>query len=214
MSIIDDIKEGIKNGNTQLVKDKTELALHQDIEPEIIINEGLIKPMEVVGKRFKSGEIFIPAVLMSSRAMHAGLYILKPIIQKNNIVLNKGTIIIGTVAGDLHDIGKNMVAMFLSSQGYNVINLGIDVPSSDFIKAVKKYKPDILALSALLTTTMSEQNIVIQAIKEAGLKSQVKVIVGGGPVTYEFARVIGADGYAKDLFEAVDLVDKIMKQAG
>lgn len=207
--IIEEIQQGVKKGNAQLVKDKTELALHQGLFCEQIIEEGLIEPMNAIGDKFKGGNIFIPEVLMSSRAMHAGLYILKPVLRKDYKAA-KGTILIGTVAGDLHDIGKNMIAMMLESQGYAVVDLGIDVPAAAFVQAIEKYNPDILALSALLTTTMGEQGEVIEEIQRSDLSQKTRIIVGGGPVTEEFAKAIGADGYGKDLFEAMDLVDHMM----
>lgn len=210
-NIIHEIQLGLIEGDAQQVKEKTTLALSQGIKPETIIEEGLLYPMVGIGKRFRSGEIFIPDVLMSSRAMHASLYVLKPKLHQEYNV-SKGIIVIGTVAGDLHDIGKNMVCMFLESYGYTVIDLGIDVPVSSFIEAVNEYKPDILALSALLTTTIPEQREVVNQLKKQGLRDKVKVIVGGGPVTKEYAQTIGADAYATDLFTTVEVVQDLMSQ--
>ena len=207
--IIKEIQLGVIKGNAQLVKEKAEFALHQRINPERIIEKGLIEPMNEIGKSFRTGENFVPEVLRASRAMHAGLYILKPIMCREHRY-SKGVIVIGTVAGDLHDIGKNLVGMLLESVGYTIIDLGIDVPVDDFINAVCKYEPDILALSALLTTTMGSQREVMKKIREEGLAEKVKVIVGGGPVTHDYAKAIGANGYAKDLFEAIDLVDSLI----
>lgn len=200
---------GVINGNAQLVKEKAEYALHQRINPEMIIEKGLVEPMNEIGKSFRTGENFVPEVLRASRAMHAGLYILKPVLCREHRY-SRGIIVIGTVAGDLHDIGKNLVAMLLESAGYTVIDLGIDVPVEDFIDAIYKYEPDILALSALLTTTMGSQRDVMNKIREEGLVDKVKVIVGGGPVTHDYAKAIGAHGYAKDLFESIDLVDRLI----
>ncbi|MBF7096386.1 glycine betaine-specific corrinoid protein MtgC [Alkalibacter mobilis] len=207
-NIIIEIQKGIIQGDAQRTKEKTTMALLQGIDPEKIIEEGLLSPMVGIGQRFRAGELFIPDVLMSSRAMHASLYIIKANLEQSKF-FDKGLIVIGTVAGDLHDIGKNMISMFLESQGYNIIDLGIDVPASTFVEAVKVHKPDILALSALLTTTVSEQQSVVAKLKEAGLRDKVKVIVGGGPVTIEFAESIGADGFGNHLFDTIDLVKRL-----
>lgn len=211
-SIIDEIQSGLTEGKAQKVKEKVTLALYQGIKPEVILEKGLISPMNAIGMKFRSGEIFIPAVLMSSRAMHAGLYVLKPMFHQDYKIY-KGTVVIGTVAGDLHDIGKNMVSMILQSEGYYVIDLGIDVPASGFVDAVNKYSPDILALSALLTTTMNEQGEVLKQLREAGVREKVKVMVGGGPVTKKFSLEIGADGYGSDAFDAVRVADKLIVPA-
>lgn len=209
LDIIKEIQLGVMKGNAQLVKEKTEFALHQRINPEIIIEKGLVEPMNEIGKSFRTGENFVPEVLRASRAMHAGLYILRPILCREHRY-SRGIIVIGTVAGDIHDIGKNLVAMLLESTGYTVIDLGIDVPVEGFIDAIYKYEPDILALSALLTTTMGSQRDIMKKIREEGLDEKIKVIVGGGPVTHDYAKAIGAHGYAKDLFETIDLVDKLI----
>lgn len=207
--IINEIQKGLSEGDAQWVKEKTEEALKHQVDPKEILQEGLIAPMQVIGKKFRMGDYFIPDVLMCSRAMHAGIYCLKPILGKASKAAN-GTIVIGTVAGDLHDIGKNMVAMVLEGYGYTVIDIGIDIPSSGFVEAVYQYKPDILALSALLTTTISEQGEVIKKLKEAGIRDQVKVMVGGGPVSKEFAMAIGADGYGHDILEIVEATNSLM----
>lgn len=209
--IIVEIQLGLTDGNAQLVKEKTELALSRGIKAEIIIEQGLMQPMKIIGQKFRSGEIFIPDVLMSSRAMHASLHVLKPHLIYD-YKFSKGTIVIGTVAGDLHDIGKNMVSMMLQSEGYKVVDLGIDIPVEGFIHAIMKYKPDVLALSALLTTTMAEQHEVINGLIKEGIRDQVKVIIGGGPITKEFAKAIGADTYASDMFSTIDAVKDLMPE--
>nr|WP_246169866.1 corrinoid protein [Alkalibaculum sporogenes] len=203
---------GLTEGNAQLVKEKTELALSRGIKAELIIKQGLMQPMKIIGQKFRTGEIFIPDVLMSSRAMHASLHVLKPHLTFD-YKFSKGTIVIGTVAGDLHDIGKNMVSMILQSEGYKVVDLGIDVPAEGFITAVTKYKPDVLALSALLTTTMAEQHEVMNRLTMEGIRNQVKVIVGGGPITKEFAEAIGADAYASDMFSTIDAVKNLIPES-
>lgn len=207
--IINEIQLGITAGDAQRVKEKVSYALSQGIKPETIMEKGLLLSMDSIGKKFRTGELFIPDVLMSSRAMHAGLYVLKPILNQQ-YKISKGLILIGTVAGDLHDIGKNMVSMLLTSEGYTVIDLGIDVRAKDFIDGINEYKPDILAMSALLTTTMGEQREVLRKLEEEGLRDRVKVIVGGGPVTKDFAYSIGADAFAHDLFDAIDVIDNLM----
>jgi 5-methyltetrahydrofolate--homocysteine methyltransferase len=204
-----EIQDGLINGDAEVVKNATELALTMGISAGVIITNALIL-MEQIGTEFRTGNIFIPDVLMSSRAMHASLYVLKPLLVESNLNRKKGLIIIGTVAGDLHDIGKNMVSMTLQGDGYEVIDLGIDVPASSFISAIQRYKPDILAMSALLTTTIGELKHVIQAIVNEGIRDRVKIVVGGGPVTQDYVDEIGANGYGKDVFGAIDIVNQLL----
>jgi len=161
--------------------------------------------MEQIGIRFKNGDIYIPEVLIAARAMHAGMDVLKPILSKSNTPM-AGKIVIGTVKGDLHDIGKNLVIMMLEGGGFEVVDLGIDVPAQKFIEAINEHHPQVVGMSALLTTTMREMKNTIQAIEGAGLRKQVRTIVGGAPLTEKFAREIGADGYATDAASAVDVV--------
>ena len=207
---IKEIQNGLINGDAELVKNSTELALTIGISADVVITKALIPMMEQIGKEFRNGNIFIPDVLMSSRAMHASLYVLKPLIVESELKQKKGLIIIGTVAGDLHDIGKNLVSMTLQGDGYEVIDLGIDVPASSFIAAIQRYKPDILAMSALLTTTIGELKHVIQSIVNEGIRDRVKIVVGGGPVTQDYVDEIGANGYGKDVFGAIDIVNKLL----
>ncbi|ADG83780.1 cobalamin B12-binding domain-containing protein [Thermincola potens] len=207
--LIKQIQEGLLEGDAQVVKNLTEKALAVGINAKTIIKEGLMPGMKIVGQKFRDNEIFIPDVLMSSRAMHASLYVLRPLLTSCRLAF-KGSVVVGTVAGDLHDIGKNMVAMMLEGAGYSVIDAGIDVPAGDFVKAVKKYKPDILAMSALLTTTMGELGDVIARLKEEGLRHHTKVLVGGGPVTPEFALAIEADAYAADSYHAIEAANRLI----
>lgn len=209
MKIITEIQEGLADGDAQLVKDKTELALSYGITAKKILEQGLMPTMQDIGEKFRDGQLFIPDVLMASRAMHASLYVLRPLLA-NSRLASKGTVIAGTVAGDLHDIGKNMVTMVLQGAGYTVIDLGIDVPVVDFIEAVKQHKPDIMVMSALLTTTMGEFGDVVEELKAEGLRHQVKVLVGGGPVTPEFAMGIEADAYAANAFSSVEAANRLM----
>lgn len=206
---LSEIASALIEGNRKKVQELVELAIKEGIPPERIINEGLIAGMQVVGERFKNNEIFVPEVLISARAMHAGMDLLKPLLAKSPGIL-KGKVVIGTVKGDLHDIGKNLVAMMLEGAGYQVIDLGIDVDAERFVEAVKAHNPDILGMSALLTTTMPYMRTTIEALEKAGVRNKVKVIVGGAPVTEEFAKDIGADGYADDAGSAVELVNNLL----
>ena len=177
--------------------------------PETVLNEGLIQAMDRVGAKFKNGEIYIPEVLIASRAMHAGLAVLKPLLSQSTHT-RVGKVLIGTVKGDLHDIGKNLVLMMLEGGGFEVGDLGIDVPTQKFIEAIHIHQPQVLGMSALLTTTLMEMKNTIQAIQKAGLRKKVKIIVGGAPVNENFAKEIGADGYAPDAASAVDLVKSLI----
>jgi len=207
---IKEIQKGLIEGDAEVVKNLTEQALNMGISADVIMANALIPMMEEIGNEFRNGNIFIPEVLMSSRAMHASLYVLKPLIVESKIKRKKGLVIIGTVAGDLHDIGKNMVSMTLQGDGYEVIDLGIDVPASSFVSAILRYKPDVLAMSALLTTTIGEMRYVTQSIVNEGIRDRIKIVVGGGPVTQDYVEEIGANGYGKDVFGAIDIVNKLL----
>lgn len=207
--IIQEIQDGLMDGDAQLVKAKTEAALAMGIRADEIIQSGLLPAMKIIGQNFREGTLFIPDVLMSSRAMHASLYVLRPLLTSPKLAA-KGKVVTGTVAGDLHDLGKNMVAMMLEGAGYVVIDLGIDVPASEFVKAVNTHRPDVLAMSALLTTTMEELQDVVVQLKEKGLRHGVKILIGGGPVTPEFAMAIEADAYAADSFNAIEAVNRLI----
>jgi len=195
----------LSQGKMEEVKKLTQEALDGGESPEAILKQGLIQAMEQIGIRFKNGDIYIPEVLIAARAMHAGMDVLKPILSKSNTPM-AGKIVIGTVKGDLHDIGKNLVIMMLEGGGFEVVDLGIDVPAQKFIEAINEHHPQVVGMSALLTTTMREMKNTIQAIEGAGLRKQVRTIVGGAPLTEKFAREIGADGYATDAASAVDVV--------
>jgi len=166
--------------------------------------------MSVVGAAFKRGDIFVPEMLVSADAMHAALDVLKPLLMKSGRKF-AGKVLIGTVRGDLHDIGKNLVAMMLEGAGFEVIDMGIDVSPEKFTEEVKRLHPDVLAMSALLTTTMPEMKGVIEMLKSEGLKDKVKVVVGGAPITQDYADEVGADGYAKDASSAVDKVRELVE---
>jgi len=199
----------LSQGKMDEVKRLTQEALDAGEPAESILKDGLIQAMDRVGVKFKNGEIYIPEVLIAARAMHAGMAILKPILSTSTATMSR-KVIIGTVKGDLHDIGKNLVAMMLEGGGFEVVDLGIDVPAEKFIEAIKIHQPQVVGMSALLTTTMREMKNTIQAIEWAGLKNQVKTIVGGAPLTEKFAKEIGADGYAPDAASAVDMVKSLI----
>lgn len=209
--MITKLQDALMEGDAQLVKQLTETAISQGVSPKIIIQKGLINGMTTIGQKFRGNEVFIPDVLMASRAMHAGLYILRPLLA-NSRIATKGRVVLGTVAGDLHDIGKNMVCMMLQGAGYEVFDIGIDVPAAEFERAVKEYRPDILAMSALLSTTIEELGDVITHLEQEGLRNSVTIIVGGGPVTPDFARAVGADAYASDAYRAVTVANRLMKR--
>jgi len=201
--------QSVVTGKEAQVKEQVQAMIDAGAVPLEIINQGLIAGMDIVGPRFKNGEMFVPEVLMATKAMGSGVNIVKTVMADNEMP-SIGTFVIGTVEGDLHDIGKNLVAMMVESIGFKVINLGIDLSAEAFINAVKEHNPDILGLSALLTTTMINMKDVVDALKEAGLKNKVKVIVGGAPITQSFADDIGADGYAPDAASAADLCKKLL----
>lgn len=209
MAILEDIAHGVEKGDEASVGELTEKAIAEGIAAADILNDGLIAGMNVVGERFKNNEVFIPEVLVSARAMKAGMGKVQPLLAEANIE-SKGKIVVGTVRGDLHDIGKNIVGMLLEGAGYQVIDLGADVSVEKFMEAVKKDRVNIIGMSALLTTTMIYMREVIQAVEVAGLKDKVKVIIGGAPVTQSYADEIKADGYASDAASAVDLVKGLL----
>jgi len=203
MTLLADIAEALIDGNAPRVKALTEEALTQGISPIDIVNSGLIKGMDVVGEQFRKMEISVPEVLISARAMHTSLEILKPLLSEQKVE-PRGIFMIGTVKGDIHDIGKNLVGMLMEGAGFEVIDLGVDVPPEKFVEAVRNENPDIVGMSALLTITMQEMEEIIEAIEEAGLRTQVKIMVGGAPLTQEFADRIGADAYGEDARDAVE----------
>ncbi len=199
----------LSQGNVDEVKKLTQEALGSGESAEVILKEGLIPAMERLGVQFKNGEVYIPEVLVAARAMHAGMAVLKPILSGSATNLMK-KVIIGTVKGDLHDIGKNIVTMMLEGGGCEVIDLGIDVSIEKFVEAIQTYQPHVVGMSALLTTTMNGMKATIDAIEKAGLRERVKIIVGGAPLTEKFAKEIRADGYAPDAVSAVDLVRSLI----
>ncbi|TET24845.1 MAG: cobalamin-binding protein [Candidatus Aminicenantes bacterium] len=210
MEIFDKIADEVLKGNSAPVEELVNEALSQDISAEKILNKGLVGGMSIVSEKFKNNEIFIPEVLVSARAMNSGMEILKPLLAEAN-VKSIGKVVIGTVKGDLHDIGKNIVAMMLQGAGFDVVDLGTGVSKEKFLEFVEKESADILGMSTLLTTTMVYMKEVIEALKNANLEQNVKVIIGGAPVTQSYAVQINADGYAPDAASAVDLTKKLLK---
>ena len=193
-ALLEKIAERLIVGKIDEVKELSQQALDQGISPRDIIDKGLLAGMEVVGKRFKAGDMFIPEVLLCARCMHGTMDILKPLLSEADSA-GVGIYVIGTVEGDLHDIGKNLVSMMLQGAGFEVIDLGTNISPQKFVDAVNEHKPAILGLSALLTTTMPKMEETINALKEAGIRDQVKIMAGGAPVTQAFVDEIGADAY-------------------
>ena len=203
------LSQAIDEGDREKTVRLTNEALSAGANPQDIITHGLQAGMGVVGEKFSNGEYFLPDMLMAARAMKAALEILQPSLEKTGMP-TIGKVVIGTVEGDMHDIGKNVVATFLSGNGFEVFDLGLSVPVQKFIDEVKEKKPEILGMSALLTTTMPVMGKVIKALEEIGLRSSVKVIVGGAPVTQDYANFIGADGYAHDGGKAVPVCRQLL----
>jgi 5-methyltetrahydrofolate--homocysteine methyltransferase len=207
--LITDIFDGIVDGQAPVVSQKVGQALESGVDPAVILNQGMIAAMAEVGKRFEDGEFFVPEMLIAARAMQAGLALLKPHLQQADL-RSSGKVVIGTVKGDLHDIGKNLVAMMLEGAGFEIVDLGTDVSPDKFVAAAREHQADLVAMSALLTTTMPNMKVTIDALHSAGLRQQVKVIIGGAPITESFACQIGADGYAPDASRAVAVAKSLL----
>ncbi len=208
MSIYQDIAENLMEGQTAQVRELTQKAVDEGKPAVEILNNALLAGMNEVGELFKEGEMFVPEVLIAAKAMNSGMEIIKPLLNDGDIK-KAGTVIMATVKGDLHDIGLNLVSMMLEGAGFEVINLGIDTEPEKIIEAIKQYNPDIIGMSAMLTTTMKAMKEAVQAIKEAGLYDKVKVMVGGAPVNDEFAQQIGAH-YSSDANEAVEVATRLV----
>ena len=191
----------------------TQTALAEAVPPETIVNHGLIAAMEVAGERFGRGDIYVSEMLLAARAMQTCLAVLEPLLISAESA-SRGTVVLGTVKGDVHDLGKEIVGIMLKSRGFTVHDLGVDVPPERFVQAVKDHEPDVIGLSALITTTMPGMGNVIDALEEAGVRSRVKVMVGGAPVTQEFATSIGADGYGADASQAAELARELIGTTG
>ncbi len=202
--VIKEIYDSIINGQQKVTTVKVQEALAAGVNPAVILNEGMVAAMAEVGRLFEEGEYFVPEMLIAARAMQNGLAILKPALMQAD-VKSVGKVVAGTVKGDLHDIGKNLVCMMLEGAAFDIVDLGCDVSPEKFVEAVKSSGANLIAMSALLTTTMPNMKATIEALKTAGLRDQVKVMVGGAPLTDQYAREIGADGYAPDASRAVAL---------
>ncbi|OGV39078.1 MAG: hypothetical protein A2X48_18135 [Lentisphaerae bacterium GWF2_49_21] len=205
--LLNSIKENLMKGKANDVKNLCEQAVKEKIPVGKILSDGLIAAMAIIGEKFKNNQVYVPEVLIAARAMNSGMAVLKPHLKAADVKA-KGIVCIGTVKGDLHDIGKNLVRMMLEGAGYEVIDLGVNVEPQKFIDTVKEKKAQVIAMSALLTTTMGSMKTTIDALKTSGVKA--KTIVGGAPLTDSFAKEIGADGYAADAASAVDVVNKLL----
>ena len=209
MAVLDEIKAATIAGNMDNTVAGIEQALSEGMSPGDIIQNGLIEAMGVVGEKFKTNEIYVPEMLIAARAMKAGLKKLKPMMVEGD-VKTLATVVLGTVKGDLHDIGKNLVGIMMEGAGMQVYDVGVDISPEKFVEAVKENKPQFVGMSALLTTTMPGMRETLEALEEAGLRGDVKVLVGGAPVTQKFAEDIGADGYAENAAEVVDRIKAML----
>ena len=209
MADLQALAEAVIDGKKDDAEQITQAAIDEGMAPAEIINDGLIAGMAVVGERFKNNEFYVPEVLIAARAMQAGMTMVKPLLGAGEMEA-KGTIAIGTVKGDLHDIGKNLVAMMLEGGGFEIVDLSVDVSAEQFIAAVNEQGCDGIALSALLTTTMPSMKDTVDGLVEAGIRENVKVVIGGAPVTQSYADEIGADGYAADAASAVDKFSELL----
>jgi len=209
MANYEKLNQAVISGKIDDVKQQVKDFIDAGNNPLEIINEGLIAGMNIVGARFKAGDMFVPEVLKCAKAMAAGVELLKPLITEGDMQ-SKGKVVLGTVKGDLHDIGKNLVSMMMESGGLEVINLGIDIAPEKFAEAVREHNPQIVAMSALLTTTMPAIKETIEYLEQEGLRDKVKVIIGGAPISKEFANSVGADGFAPDAASATDLCKELI----
>jgi 5-methyltetrahydrofolate--homocysteine methyltransferase len=203
------IREAVLRGDQERTGKLVESALAEGIEPSSLLNEGLIPAMDVVGQEYEAGIRFLPEMLISAEAMKEAMKILRPILAEAGVAA-RGRVVLGTVQGDLHDIGKDLVGMMLEGAGFEVIDLGTEVGSEQFVESVREYRPDIVGMSALLTTTMIYMPGVVEALERAGLREAVRIVVGGAPITQEYADAIGVDGYAADAPGAVALVRRLL----
>jgi 5-methyltetrahydrofolate--homocysteine methyltransferase len=202
------IAKSLYGGNVEAVAELVQDALDSGMEPADVLNDALLAGMDQVGRDFKEGVLFVPEVLFAARSMQAGMDVLRPLLADSDIA-SSGKYVLGTVKGDMHDIGKNLVRMMLEGGGFEAIDLGVDVDPETFVDAVREHKPDLLGMSALLTTTMAQMKVTIDALIEAGLRDSVKIVIGGAPVTADFARQIGADAFAEDAATAVDVAREL-----
>ncbi|MBS3784880.1 MAG: corrinoid protein [Anaerolineae bacterium] len=210
--VLEQLATAVIEGNVGVMEDLTEDALDEELGPKEILDDGLMVGMDHVGVEFKAGNMFVPEVLRSAKAMKTSMVMLQPLLSAAEAEA-VGRILLGTVKGDLHDIGKNLVGMMCEGAGFEVRDLGTDVEPDEFLEAIKEFEPHVVGMSALLTTTMRAMGDTIKALEEAGLRDQVKVMVGGAPVTQRFADDIGADGYAANAASASDMAKKFVGEA-
>ena len=210
MSILTDISENLQKGKAKIVKELVAQAVEEGISPEIILNEGLLAGMNVVGEKFKTNEIYVPEVLVAARAMNMGTQILKPLLAASGVAAT-GKVCIGTVQGDLHDIGKNLVKMMMEGKGLEVVDLGTDVSPETFVQTAIEQNCRVICCSALLTTTMSVMEEVVKKAEEAGIRDKVKIMIGGAPVSEDYCKKIGADCYTVDAASAADAAVEFCK---
>ncbi len=210
MADLQGIATAVIEGKRDVVTQKVKQAIDEKVHPGDVLNKGLIAGMSVIGDRFRKNEVYVPEVLIAARAMKAGLAILEPLLVKGG-VKPLATVVIGTVKGDLHDIGKNLVAMMMEGAGFEIVDLGVNVSADKFVSAVKEKNADIVAMSAMLTTTMLQMKEVVRALDAAGLRGRVKVMVGGAPVTQRFADEVAADGYAPDAASGAEMAKKLIQ---
>ena len=213
MSVLEDLRQSVIDGDMNRAQELVQKNLTEKLPPEQILKDGLISAMEEVGRRFERGEFYVPEMLISARAMKSSLALLRPYLIAANVEAI-GKVVIGTVQGDLHDIGKNLVGMMLEGVGFEVVDLGADVSPEKYVDAVKEHQPDLVACSALLTTTMPRMDNIITSLREAGLRDRVKVMIGGAPVTGKYATDIGADGYAPDAASAASRAKELIFKKG
>jgi 5-methyltetrahydrofolate--homocysteine methyltransferase len=207
--LFEKIAKNLYQGEDKLVAQLVQEALDAELPAGQILSDALIAGMDEVGRDFKAGELFVPEVLIAARAMQAGMNVLRPLLSESDTP-TAGVYVIGTVKGDLHDIGKNLVRMMLEGAGFQAVDLGTDVEAQAFVDAVREHKPHLLGMSALLTTTMTQMKATVEALEEAGLRDSVKIMIGGAPVTAAFAEGIGADAYAPDAASAVDVARELV----
>ncbi len=202
MDVLAEIRDRLYDGDEEAIAALVKQALEQGLAADQILQDGLVQGMDRVGRDFRDGVLYVPEVLFCAKAMHGGVALLKPLLDTAS-AKNHGRIVIGSVKGDIHDIGKNLVAIMMEGAGFEVIDLGVDVSTEKFVEAVRKYQPDLVGMSSLLTTTMEQMKVVIAALEEAGVRDRVKVLVGGAPINARYAEEIGADAYAPNAGAAV-----------
>lgn len=209
--LLTEISETLQKGRAKQVKELVQKAIDENIDAKSILEDGLLAGMSVIGEKFKNNEVYVPEVLIAARAMNAGTELLKPLLGDAGAE-KKGKVVLGTVKGDLHDIGKNLVRMMMEGKGLEVIDLGVDVSSGKFIEAAQAENADIIACSALLTTTMNEMKNVVDKLTEMGLRDKIKIMIGGAPVTQSFCDTIGADAYTSDAASASDVACELCQK--